>query len=90
MICSRLQAGGDGTVRIGLVPSVSSLLFPCCRRRWRRLFRACGWSFTTRPTMRWVAQLLKGQIDFWYRGAGQPGIEQLDVFLLQEDPALWP
>lgn len=47
-----VEAGGDGTVRIGLVPSVSSLLFPLLPQTWLRPFRVCALNFTIRPTMR--------------------------------------
>ncbi len=47
-----VEAGGDGTVRIGPVPSVSSLLFPLLPQTPPVPFPACVLNFTIRPTMR--------------------------------------
>ncbi|MCS6037306.1 LysR substrate-binding domain-containing protein [Klebsiella pneumoniae subsp. pneumoniae] len=47
-----VEAGGDGTVRIGLVPSVSSLLFPLLPQTLAEAFPRCALNFTIRPTMR--------------------------------------
>ena len=61
MICSRLAGRRRryGADRSGAFSPF--YCFRCCRRRWRRPFHVCGWSFTTRPTML-VAQLLKGRL----------------------------
>jgi DNA-binding transcriptional LysR family regulator len=57
-----VEAGGDGTVRIGLVPSVSSLLFPLLPQVLAQTFPGCGSSFTIRPTMRWCVSCKAGRL----------------------------
>ena len=59
-----VQAGGDGTVRIGLVPSVSSLLFPLLPQTLAQAFPRLKVEFHDQTNDALVAQLLKGQIDF--------------------------
>jgi DNA-binding CsgD family transcriptional regulator len=57
-----VAAGGDGTVRIGLVPSVSSLLFPLLPQVLAQTFPGCGSSFTIRPMMRWCVSCKAGRL----------------------------
>lgn len=81
-----VQAGGDGTVRIGLVPSVSSLLFPLLPQTLAQAFPRLRVEFHDQTNDALVAQLLKGQIDFGIGALDSSVPEQLDVFPLQEDP----
>ncbi len=81
-----VQAGGDGTVRIGLVLSVSSLLFPLLPQTLAQAFPRLRVEFHDQTNDALVAQLLKGQIDFGIGALDNSVPEQLDVFPLQEDP----
>lgn len=81
-----VQSGGDGTVRIGLVPSVSSLLFPLLPQTLAQAFPRLRVEFHDQTNDALVAQLLKGQIDFGIGALDNSVPEQLDVFPLQEDP----
>lgn len=81
-----VQAGGDGTVRIGLVPSVSSLLFPLLPQTLAQAFPRLRIEFHDQTNDALVAQLLKGQIDFGVGALDSAVPEQLSVFPLQEDP----
>jgi DNA-binding transcriptional LysR family regulator len=80
-----VEAGGDGTVRIGLVPSVSSLLFPLLPQVLAQTFPGCGSSFTIRPTMRWCVSC-SGQIDFGIGAIDSSLPAALQVYPLREDP----
>lgn len=81
-----VQAGGDSTVRIGLVPSVSSLLFPQLPQTLAQAFPRLKVEFHDQTNDALVAQLLKGQIDFGIGALDSSVPEQLSVFPLQEDP----
>ena len=81
-----VEAGGDGTVRIGLVPSVSSLLFPLLPQTLAQAFPRLRVEFHDQTNDALVAQLLKGQIDFGIGALDSSVPEELDVFPLQEDP----
>jgi DNA-binding transcriptional LysR family regulator len=81
-----VQAGGDGTVRIGLVPSVSSLLFPLLPQTLAQAFPRLRVEFHDQTNDALVAQLLKGQIDFGIGALDSSVPDQLNVFPLQEDP----
>lgn len=81
-----VQAGGDGKVRIGLVPSVSSLLFPQLPQTLAQAFPRLKVEFHDQTNDALVAQLLKGQIDFGIGALDSSVPEQLSVFPLQEDP----
>ncbi|MBY6353867.1 MAG: LysR family transcriptional regulator [Enterobacter sichuanensis] len=81
-----VQAGGDGTVRIGLVPSVSSLLFPLLPQMLAQAFPRLRVEFHDQTNDALVAQLLKGQIDFGIGALDSSVPDQLNVFPLQEDP----
>ncbi|WP_167467805.1 LysR family transcriptional regulator [Enterobacter sp. SGAir0187] len=81
-----VQAGGDGTVRIGLVPSVSSLLFPLLPQTLAQAFPRLRVEFHDQTNDALVAQLLKRQIDFGIGALDSSVPEELDVFPLQEDP----
>nr|VUD30992.1 LysR family transcriptional regulator YfeR [Raoultella sp. NCTC 9187] len=59
-----VEAGGDGTVRIGLMPSVSSLLFPLLPQTLAETFPRLRVEFHDRANDALVRELLSGQIDF--------------------------
>lgn len=59
-----VAAGGDGTVRIGLVPSVSSLLFPLLPQVLAQTFPRLRVEFHDQTNDALVRELQSGQIDF--------------------------
>ena len=75
-----VQAGGEGTVRIGLIPSVSSLLFPLLPRTLAQAFPRLRVEFHDQTNDALVAQLLKGQIDFGIGALDNSVPDQLNVF----------
>ena len=81
-----VQAGGDGTVRIGLVPSVSSLLFPTLPQTLAQVFPRLNIEFHDQTNDALVAQLLKGQIDFGIGALDSSVPEHLQLFPLLDDP----
>ncbi|WP_395300503.1 LysR family transcriptional regulator [Enterobacter sp. ECC-175] len=81
-----VQAGGDGTVRIGLIPSVGSLLFPQLPQALAQAFPRLKVEFHDQTNDALVAQLLKGQIDFGIGALDNSVSDALDVFPIQEDP----
>lgn len=81
-----VQAGGEGTVRIGLIPSVSSLLFPLLPRTLAQAFPRLRVEFHDQTNDALVVQLLKGQIDFGIGALDNSVPDQLNVFPLQDDP----
>ncbi|EMM6514829.1 LysR family transcriptional regulator [Enterobacter ludwigii] len=81
-----VQVGGEGTVRIGLIPSVSSLLFPLLPRTLAQAFPRLRVEFHDQTNDALVAQLLKGQIDFGIGALDNSVPDQLNVFPLQDDP----
>lgn len=81
-----VQAGGDGTVRIGLIPSVSSLLFPRLPQMLAQAFPRLRVEFHDQTNDELVAQLLKGQIDFGVGAIDNTVPDRLDLFPLQDDP----
>ncbi|MEC5343150.1 LysR family transcriptional regulator [Brenneria populi] len=81
-----VEAGGDGTVRIGLVPSVGSLLFPTIPQQLARQFPRLKVEFHDQTNDSLTAQLLTGQIDFGLGALDSSVAPELKVFALQEDP----
>lgn len=81
-----VQVGGEGTVRIGLIPSVSSLLFPLLPRTLAQAFPRLRVEFHDQTNDALVVQLLKGQIDFGIGALDNSVPDQLNVFPLQDDP----
>lgn len=59
-----VESGGDGTLRIGLVPSVSSLLFPTVAERLAQAFPRLKVEFHDLTNDALVTQILNGQLDF--------------------------
>jgi DNA-binding transcriptional LysR family regulator len=80
-----VEAGGDGTVRIGLVPSVSSLLFPLLPQTLAQAFpRLSGVSRSDqrRPVLRAAV----GKIDFAVGAIDSSLPPELQVYPLRDDP----
>ncbi|MEZ2583202.1 LysR family transcriptional regulator [Kluyvera intermedia] len=80
------QAGGDGTVRIGLVPSVSSLLFPLLPNALAQAFPRLRVEFHDRTNDALARDLQCGQIDFGVGAIDSSLPEDLQLFPLREDP----
>lgn len=81
-----VEAGGDGTVRIGLVPSVSSLLFPLLPNALAQAFPRLRVEFHDRTNDAMVSDLQRGQIDFAIGAIDSSLPADLQVFPLREDP----
>lgn len=81
-----VEAGGDGTVRIGLVPSVSSLLFPLLPKMLAQAFPRLRVEFHDRTNDAMVGDLQSGQIDFGVGAIDSSLPADLQLFPLREDP----
>lgn len=81
-----VEAGGDGTVRIGLMPSVSSLLFPLLPQTLAETFPRLRVEFHDRANDALVRELLSGQIDFAVGAIDSSIPAELQVYPLREDP----
>lgn len=81
-----VEAGGDGTVRIGLIPSVSSLLFPLLPEALAQAFPRLRVEFHDRTNDTLACDLQSGQIDFGVGAIDSSLPEDLQLFPLREDP----
>lgn len=81
-----VEAGGDGTVRIGLVPSVSSLLFPLLPEALVQAFPRLRVEFIDRTNDSLARDLQSGHIDFGVGAIDSSLPAELQVFPLREDP----
>lgn len=81
-----VEAGGDGTVRIGLVPSVSSLLFPLLPEALAQAFPRLRVEFLDRTNDALARDLQSGHIDFGVGAIDSSLPAELQVFPLREDP----
>lgn len=81
-----VAAGGDGTVRIGLVPSVSSLLFPLLPQVLAQTFPRLRVEFHDQTNDALVRGLQSGQIDFGIGAIDSSLPAALQVYPLREDP----
>lgn len=81
-----VEAGGDGTVRIGLVPSVSSLLFPMLPQTLAQAFPRLRIEFHDLTNDALVHRLQSGQIDFGIGAIDSSLPPDLQVYPLREDP----
>ena len=81
-----VEAGGDGTVRIGLVPSVSSLLFPLLPEVLAQAFPRLRVEFLDRTNDALARDLQSGHIDFGVGAIDSSLPAELQVFPLREDP----
>lgn len=81
-----MQVGGDGRLRIGLVPSVSSLLFPALPQLLAAHFPRLRIEFHDQTNDSLLVQLENGQIDFGFGALDSSVPESLEIHPLQEDP----
>lgn len=81
-----VQEGGDGTLRIGLVPSVGSLLFPHVPQLLAEHFPRLRIEFHDRTNDSLIAQLENGQLDFGIGALDNSVPGTLEIHPLQEDP----
>ena len=81
-----VAAGGDGTVRIGLVPSVSSLLFPLLPQLLAQTFPRLRVEFHDQTNDALVRELQSGKIDFGIGAIDSSLPAELQVYPLREDP----
>lgn len=81
-----MLAGGDGTLRIGLVPSVSNLLFPAVPRLLAQHFPRLRIEFHDQTNDSLLLQLENGQIDFGIGALDSSVPDRLEIYPLQEDP----
>ncbi|CAI1714247.1 LysR family transcriptional regulator [Serratia ficaria] len=81
-----MLAGGDGTLRIGLVPSVGSLLFPAVPQRLAAHFPRLRIEFHDQTNDSLLLQLENGLIDFGFGALDSSVPDSLEIHPLQEDP----
>ncbi|ELW9442511.1 LysR family transcriptional regulator [Pluralibacter gergoviae] len=81
-----VDAGGDGTVRIGMVPSVSALLFPLLPQVLAEAFPRLRVEFHDRTNDTLLQELQRGGIDFGIGAVDRSLPEGVQVFPLREDP----
>ncbi len=81
-----VQEGGDGTLRIGLVPSVSSLLFPQLPQLLAQHFPRLRAEFHDRTNDALIAQLASGKLDFGIGALDSSVPDTLEIHPLQDDP----
>ncbi|KAF1367905.1 MAG: LysR family transcriptional regulator [Yokenella regensburgei] len=81
-----VEAGGDGTVRIGLIPSVGSLLFPELPQQIAQAFPRLSVEFHDKTNDELMTSLRNGQIDFGIGALDNAVPPELQSFPLQEDP----
>lgn len=82
-----VEAGGDGTVRIGLVPSVSSLLFPLLPQTLAEAFPRLRIEFHDQTNDALIQALQRGEIDFGIGAIDSSLPAELLVYPLREDPS---
>ncbi|CAH6636796.1 LysR family transcriptional regulator [Pseudocitrobacter vendiensis] len=81
-----VESGGDGTLRIGLVPSVSSLLFPTVAERLAQAFPRMKVEFHDLTNDALATQIVNGQLDFGIGALDSSVSPALQVFPVLEDP----
>ncbi|ELX8379488.1 LysR family transcriptional regulator [Providencia vermicola] len=81
-----IEEGGDGTLRIGLVPSVSSLLFPNVPTQLNLHFPRLNVEFYDKTNDSLVSQLMNNEIDFGVGVLDSSVPRELQLFTLQDDP----
>lgn len=81
-----VEAGGDGTVRIGLVPSVSSLLFPLLPQTLAEAFPRLRIEFHDQTNDALIQALQRGEIDFGIGAIDSSLPAELLVYPLRDDP----
>ncbi|MBF8103734.1 LysR family transcriptional regulator [Serratia liquefaciens] len=80
-----MLAGGNGTLRIGLVPSVSRLLFPAVPQLLAANFPRLRVEFHDQTNDSLLLQLENGMIDFGIGALDSSVPESLEIYPLQED-----
>lgn len=80
-----VDVGGDGTLRIGLVPSVSSLLFPSVPEKLAQAFPRVTLEFHDHTNDSLVAEIRNGGIDFGIGALDSAVPAELQTFPLRED-----
>lgn len=81
-----VEAGGDGTVHIGLVPSVSSLLFPLLPQTLAQAFPRLRVEFHDQTNDALFCELQSGKIDFAVGAIDSSLPPELQVYPLRDDP----
>ncbi|HGN1706987.1 TPA: LysR family transcriptional regulator [Providencia rettgeri] len=81
-----IEEGGDGVLRIGLVPSVSSLLFPSVPEQLNQIFPRLKIEFYDQTNDSLVNQLISHEIDFGIGVLDSLVPRDLTIFPLQDDP----
>jgi DNA-binding transcriptional LysR family regulator len=81
-----VENGGAGTVRIGLVPSVSSLLFPDIPELLAEHYPSLRVEFHDQTNDSLISQLENGQLDFGIGALDSSVPETLEIHPLQDDP----
>lgn len=81
-----IEEGGDGVLRIGLVPSVSSLLFPSVPEQLNQIFPRLKIEFYDQTNDSLVNQLISHEIDFGIGVIDSLVPRDLTIFPLQDDP----
>lgn len=81
-----IEEGGDGTLRIGLVPSVSSLLFPAVPELLNQHFPRLKIEFYDQTNDSLVNKLVNHEVDFGVGVLDSFVPQNLQIFPLQDDP----
>lgn len=80
------ESGDDGTLRIGLIPSVSSLLFPLLPQLLAQAFPRLRVEFHDRTNDVLMHELRSGKIDFGIGAIDSSLPAELQVYPLRDDP----
>ncbi|MGV2937850.1 LysR family transcriptional regulator [Providencia sp. AGC89] len=81
-----IEDGGDGIVRIGLVPSVSSLVFPSVPEQLNQLFPRLKTEFYDQTNDSLVNQIINHEVDFGIGVLDSSVPQELSISPLQDDP----
>ncbi|MTC60590.1 LysR family transcriptional regulator [Providencia rustigianii] len=81
-----IEEGGDGTLRIGLVPSVSSLLFPLIPQQLSQHFPRLNVEFYDQTNDSLINKLVNNEIDFGIGVMDSSVPAELTLYPLQDDP----
>ncbi|ELY3857900.1 LysR family transcriptional regulator [Providencia alcalifaciens] len=81
-----IEDGGDGIVRIGLVPSVSSLVFPSVPEQLNQLFSRLKTEFYDQTNDSLVNQIINHEVDFGIGVLDSSVPQELSISPLQDDP----
>lgn len=81
-----IEDGGDGILRIGLVPSVSSLVFPSVPEQLNQLFPRLKTEFYDQTNDSLVNQIINHEVDFGIGVLDSSVPQELSISPLQDDP----